>query len=90
MSASRCPGYARHWFAPKGGVYVRSPICVRCGARNPKELTTDDWQQILDYWPELAGTDPYALAAKLEDTHGIKFPVDKFGKLTADPGQNKP
>lgn len=32
----RCPGNARHWFAPRGLVGVILPKCARCGAPNPK------------------------------------------------------
>ena len=65
----RCPGHGRHWFSVRGHVGLRSPICVRCGAANPKLLTTDDWWQLLDH-PMLlsrAGIDPDRLRESLED-----------------------
>lgn len=37
-----CPGYARHWFSIHGQVYLRSPVCVRCGAPNPRALTDEE------------------------------------------------
>ena len=43
----RCRGNARHWFTVRGHVGARTPRCVRCGATNPKELTSDDWLYLL-------------------------------------------
>ena len=39
---SRCPGNARHWFAIPGYVGYRSPVCVRCGAPNPRPLSATE------------------------------------------------
>jgi len=56
---SRCHGHLRHWFSVDarlaGGIGLRSPVCVRCGAPNPTPLTTDDWQQIAEVYPEKYG-----------------------------------
>jgi hypothetical protein len=50
----RCPGHARHWFAPYGHPGLRLPKCIRCGAPNPRPLTTDDWQELAgDYFADL-------------------------------------
>lgn len=65
----KCPGGQRHWFTVRGCVGLRSPICVRCGASNPKALTTDDWWQLLDH-PQLlerAGISADRLRETLED-----------------------
>lgn len=65
----KCPGHQRHWFTVRGAVGLRSPICVRCGAENPRSLTTDDWWQLLDHPKLLAsmGTTPERLRETLED-----------------------
>ncbi len=35
---SRCKsGNQRHWFTRRGSVGEASPVCVRCGAPNPKQ-----------------------------------------------------
>lgn len=44
-----CPGNARHWFSVHGQAYLRSPVCVRCGAPNPRPLTDDQWDQLEDF-----------------------------------------
>jgi len=52
-----CPGHTRHWFSLRasvcGGTGCRTPKCVRCGAPNPTELTTDDWRTVLEYAPDM-------------------------------------
>lgn len=47
-----CRGGVRHWFTRHGRVGVRTPFCVRCGARNPKPLTNEE----LDEWAGLPGS----------------------------------
>jgi len=39
---------------------------VRCGAPNPKELTTDDWRDVLAVAPHLLD-DPKAVRESLTD-----------------------
>jgi hypothetical protein len=39
--ATRCTGGARHWFTVVGAVGLRSPVCRRCGAPNPR-ITEDE------------------------------------------------
>ena len=63
---TNCPGHARHWFTVRGHVGLRSPKCVRCGAPNPRQLTTDDWRGLLDYAPHLLD-DPEAIRQSLDD-----------------------
>lgn len=46
---SRCPGHMRHWFSVHGQAYLRSPVCVRCGAPNPRPLTDDELRQLEDF-----------------------------------------
>lgn len=48
---NRCPNRTRHWFSLHGMVGVRSPVCVRCGAPNPRPLTADE-QATYEYWKE--------------------------------------
>lgn len=43
---SRCPGHARHWFVLHGMPGARTPVCVRCGAPNPKPLKPDEWDEL--------------------------------------------
>jgi hypothetical protein len=50
---SRCAGHSRHWFAPYGVPGVRLPKCIRCGAPNPRPLTTDDWGYLVSGDPNL-------------------------------------
>lgn len=60
MSGERPLGCsARHWFAPPRHVGLRSPVCVRCGAPNPRPLTEqerEEWAYFLtslgEYWRE--------------------------------------
>lgn len=40
----KCPGHMRHWFTL--GVGIRTPVCVRCGAPNPRKLTDDEWDEL--------------------------------------------
>lgn len=51
----RCPGHRRHWFVLYGEPGSRVPVCVRCGADNPKPLKDDEWtglEGMLDSgWP---------------------------------------
>lgn len=35
-------GNQRHWFSIRGQAYLRSPVCVRCGAPNPRRLDDHD------------------------------------------------
>jgi len=42
----KCPGHMRHWFAPHGIPYVRSPRCVRCGAPNPRPLSDEELDEL--------------------------------------------
>lgn len=39
----------RHWFSVYGRVRLRSPVCVRCEAPNPRPLTEDEWAALTDY-----------------------------------------
>lgn len=42
-NGSRCAaGNMRHWFTVRGTVGLRAPTCQRCGAENPRPLTTDE------------------------------------------------
>lgn len=63
----RCAGHQRHWFtigARKAGhTGLRSPVCVRCGAPNPLDLTTDDWLELGELFPERYGE----IAEKVRD-----------------------
>lgn len=43
---SRCPGHGRHWFTLHGVPGGRTPVCVRCGAENPKALKPDEWAEL--------------------------------------------
>lgn len=42
-----CPGHQRHWYALYGHPGMRSPVCVRCGADNPRELTDEEWGNLI-------------------------------------------
>jgi hypothetical protein len=44
-----CPGRARHWYSLWGHVGFRSPVCVNCGHPNPRPLTDDQWDELIDY-----------------------------------------
>jgi hypothetical protein len=64
----------RHWFAPYGHPGVRLPKCIRCGAPNPPALTTDDWDYLLRFLPDLKTRhgervieDPAAISESLEN-----------------------
>lgn len=53
-----CPGHSRHWFSVHGQAYMRSPVCVRCGAPNPKLIGADDWDNLVNFnrhWPGWVG-----------------------------------
>lgn len=43
---SRCPGHRRHWFTLHGTPGARAPVCVRCGAVNPKPLKPPEWVEL--------------------------------------------
>jgi hypothetical protein len=45
---------SRHWFTVYGIVGLRSPVCRRCGAPNPRPLTPDE-QSNYDYWKSTRG-----------------------------------
>jgi len=47
---SRCNGHQRHWFGVRGVVGLKTPVCTRCGASNPKKLTDAEFDAIHDYW----------------------------------------
>lgn len=58
QSTRRCPGHVRHWFSVHGQAYLRSPVCVRCGAANPRPLTDDELRSLVDFnahWPAYVG-----------------------------------
>lgn len=42
-------GNLRHWFNVYGNPGLRSPICVRCGAPNPRKLTDTELAAYLAY-----------------------------------------
>lgn len=42
-----CRYGVRHWFSVRVG--MRSPVCTRCAADNPRPLTLDDWEQLIQY-----------------------------------------
>lgn len=46
---ARCGGHQRHWFSIRGQAYLRSPVCVRCGAPNPRPLADDEWSQLAEF-----------------------------------------
>lgn len=43
----KCPGHGRHWFTVYGMPTTRSPVCVRCGATNPRPLSEDEWDEVI-------------------------------------------
>lgn len=45
----KCPGHHRHWFSVHGQAYLRSPVCVRCGAPNPRPLSEEDLGNLADF-----------------------------------------
>lgn len=49
LAASRCPGHQRHWFSVHGQAYLRSPVCVRCGAPNPRPLSDEDLDELVRF-----------------------------------------
>jgi hypothetical protein len=44
-----CPGHGRHWFALHGQVGLRSPVCVRCGAPNPRPLSEGELRELREF-----------------------------------------
>jgi hypothetical protein len=44
--APHCPVRGRHWFTVHGAVGLRSPVCVDCGAPNPKPLSEEEWEEL--------------------------------------------
>jgi hypothetical protein len=45
-----CPGSGpRHWFIVRRTVGLRSPVCVRCAAPNPRRLTDDEWAELAGF-----------------------------------------
>jgi hypothetical protein len=44
-----CPGYGRHWYTAPGTIGLRSPVCTRCGAPNPRPLTGEEWAELAGY-----------------------------------------
>ncbi len=58
---SRCPGHGRHWFTLHGIPGGRTPVCVRCGAENPKPLKPDEWAEL-----EGMIRDNYRLGSRVE------------------------
>lgn len=44
-----CAGAARHWFSFYRQPGLRSPACVRCGTPNPRPLTKDEWDTLLQH-----------------------------------------
>jgi hypothetical protein len=44
-----CPGHGRHWFTFYGQPGLRSPVCIRCAAPNPRPLKPEDWDALLYY-----------------------------------------
>lgn len=39
---TRCPQHQRHWFTYYGRVGMASPVCVRCGAPNPRHIPDEE------------------------------------------------
>jgi hypothetical protein len=52
---ARCPHRARHWFTVVGHVGLRSPVCVSCGAPNPRPLSEHDWAELMYYRDTVLG-----------------------------------
>ena len=43
-----CANYnSRHWFSFYGCPGYRSPVCVRCGAPNPRPLSQAEWDELI-------------------------------------------
>lgn len=72
---SNCVGFYRHWFSFYRGPGLRSPVCVRCGEPNPRPLTKDEWDALLQHrkvrgWP-FADPIENAINAHVEESeHG--------------------
>lgn len=45
---SRCPGHMRHWFSMPQSPGLRTPVCVRCGAKNPRPLSDQELFEMRD------------------------------------------
>lgn len=37
----------RHWFTVWGHTGLRSPVCMNCGAPNPRPLADREWAELL-------------------------------------------
>jgi hypothetical protein len=57
-----CPGRARHWFTLWGMPGYRSPVCVACGAPNPRLMDGEDWAKLTWYRQRIM-SGPFRLAA---------------------------
>jgi hypothetical protein len=72
---SVCPGNFRHWFSFYGWPGFRSPVCVRCGAPNPRPLGETEWGDLIAYlddsqvrgpfvWPDARAAFEAAITAR--------------------------
>jgi hypothetical protein len=46
---SGCKYGRRHWFSVYGAPGLRTPVCVRCEAPNPRPLSDDEWVALTDF-----------------------------------------
>ena len=60
--AARCPGRVRHWRIAFGCVGLRTPVCVYCGDPNPRPLTDDEWQDLIE-WSRVANVGDHVRSA---------------------------
>jgi hypothetical protein len=66
VTVSGCTSGARHWFTVYGAVRMRSPVCGRCGAPNPRPLSDDDWDALAAYVDSGGKLNPRTRAALAE------------------------
>jgi len=48
----------RHWFTVWGHPGLRSPVCLHCGAPNPRPLTDQDWAGLINVRDQRGGPWP--------------------------------
>jgi hypothetical protein len=81
---SRCPAMERHWFTVWGRTGLRSPVCMNCGAPNPRPLSDTGWATLVSYLSRHAVPNDDLIRAVRERVAAQKIAARKTRDILAE------